>query len=198
MKSSWYKKSMPMIKDIQKYLPKIIYDIKKIPSVKDVYIFGSYAENKDNPYFRVNDIDIITKTNLHSEDLVAIDQNSLHAAQEYLEEEGFEPDAVEFTKTFSKQINILDKWAISSDNKLLHYGPIVADKHEAEQIKQDAEKYAEKNTGQSRYTISQNKCQHWYRNYKNHIEKHLSDMPYGWYISDEKNIKSVLEKSIKV
>ena len=65
---------MPQIKDITPSLAKITEEIKKIPEIKKIYIWGDYAIYKDKPNARIKNVDIIASTNLFSEDLLAIDE----------------------------------------------------------------------------------------------------------------------------
>ena len=124
--SSWYKKSMPTVKDVKPHLQEIAQLVKSIEGVNDIFVWGSLAKNMNRNSFIIKDIDIIAKNNFFSEDLLAIidDINSPFkmASSQELESEGFDPLAVSFTKSFIglKKFN-LDHWAISKDNKLLHW-----------------------------------------------------------------------------
>jgi len=48
MRETWYKKCMPKIKDVEKQLPSIISNIKKINGIKSVYAWGSYRNNYED------------------------------------------------------------------------------------------------------------------------------------------------------
>jgi len=193
---------MPKVGDILPDLSSIGEEIGSIKGVKKVYAFGSLAQNKDNPKYRIKDIDIAVKTSFNSEDLISINQSTLSNKISFLEEEGFDVDAVKFSKAFTS-INEkgIDHWAISSDNKLLHWGPIMTDKFDADELKEEAEKYASSETGLDSSKIhkaSDNKVQNWYSTYKSYINKEFENMPSGWYQADNIDTKALLEQSIKL
>ena len=195
---------MPKIKDIKPNFSNIIQDIKKINGIKSLYIWGSYATNQDNPNFRVKDIDIIAKTNLHSGDLLAIDKKIIDAnlTKEFLEEQGYHPEAIKFSKEFLNfsKYNI-DHWVISSDDKLLHWGAIIDEKKEADNLQKEADKYANYQTGFNRKKInisSENNRKNWYNCQRNYLNQYFYNMPSGWYCSSEENIKQILSKAIKI
>ena len=202
--STWYEKYMPKIKDISKNLPEVISSIKKINGVKSIYAWGSYAENIDDPNFRVRDLDIIIKTHFNSGDLIAITNELIHKefSDEFLEREGYDPEAVRFSKKLilSNCYN-LDRWAISEDNKLMHWGPIVVSKTEADCVSQEAEEFADKETGKNRHKISKSsekERKSWYQTHYKYLNNYFSNMPTGWYQSGEKDIKEILKKAIKL
>ena len=200
--NSWYKKSMPMVKDVKPYLKDIYAKISKIKGVTDVYICGSLSKNINNPLFRLRDIDIIAVNNLHSEDLLSItDYNpslfNLKIAN--LEEEGYDPNAIEFTKDFIA-VNNIDHWAVSKDNFLLHWGAMIEDKEEWDEIKQEAENSAEYITGISRKRLSKassDNIKEWVYNHDKYIKNILSDMPNGWYRSSY-SVSKILGESYKL
>ena len=204
MSETWYKKCMPRIKDVEKRLPEITNTIKKINGIKHVYVWGSYRNNYEDTEFRIKDLDIIAKTSFNSEDLISISDKIINAGldNETLIEQGYDPDVVQFSKEFIKikDFNI-DHWAITDDNKLLHWGAIVTDKEEADDINKEAEKYAQKETGINRQKINKSSLQKrnsWYNSYHNYISNFFSDMPSGWYCSTETNIRDILKNSMKI
>lgn len=189
MSGSWYKKSMPKVGTIKPHLDDIAKHISEINGVNSVLVWGSFAKNASNPNFVLKDIDIIAVTNLFSEDLLAISKEGLNSpfsltiAQ--LEEEGFEPNAVEFTNKFInlKEYNI-DHWAISDDRKLLHWGPTIETKEDWEDLKKKAEAYAEQTTNVNREKLvqaNQSDKNKWSIKYDHFINKYLSGIPEGWY-----------------
>ena len=200
--NSWYKKSMPMVKDVKPYLKDIYAKISKIKGVTDVYICGSLSKNINNPSFRLRDIDIIAVNNLHSEDLLSItDYNPslFNLKTSNLEEEGYDPNSIEFTKDFIA-VNNIDHWAVSKDNFLLHWGAMIEDKEEWDEIKQEAENNAEYITGISRKRLSKassDNIKEWVYNHDKYIKNILSDMPNGWYRSSY-SVNKILGESYKL
>jgi len=194
---------MPKIKDITSSLSIIANNIKKIKEVKNVYVWGKYAENYKKPNTRIKNLDILVTTNLYSEDLIATNKDILKFSKykKYLENEGFDPNAVSFSKKFVELGNYkIRKWAISKDNKLLHWGPIPQNIQEFNEIEKEAEQHAIKITGKNTKKInkmSENMRKNWYNYYKNYKNNFYSNMPSGWYILDN-NVKSILEKAIKL
>jgi predicted nucleotidyltransferase len=202
--SSNYQKCLPRIKDIKLYLPNIIDNIKKIDGIKEIYIWGSYSKNHNNPNYRVKDIDILVKTDFNSGDLIAIDEKVIkeHFIKEYLEKEGYNPIVIKFSEKYLdfKKYNI-DHWAISSDKKILHWGPILPKKEDGEAIKKDAEKYTIKKTGYNleKLNNSTEKIRsNWYKYYCDYINQYFIDMPSGWYKLANTNIKKILANSMKM
>ncbi len=202
--STWYQKAFPRIKDIKPYISKIAKEIKGIDEVKSLYLWGSCHNNFDNPDFRVKDIDIIAKVDFESGDLISINEDikSRDPSDKYLEEEGFFPAAIKFSQ---KYIDIakysVDHWAISSDKKLLHWGPILRTKEESIEIKKEAENYAEEETGYNKEKVvksSQKIKNSWYKHHEYYINRYLSGMPSGWYQSSEEDIREILKKTRKL
>lgn len=202
MGNTWYTKCMPRIKDVSSSLPDIAREIKTAAKSKHIYIFGSVAEHFDDPEHIVKDIDIIVKTPFHSEDLQSINKNILSYKQEYLEEEGYDVDAIKFSKAFASIDKYhIDKWAISSDNKLLHWGPIACDKDESDVVRDDAEKYASRESGidKTKLKNASNKQRlNWYTMYQKYLEDQFVSMPTGWYCSETSDIKGILNEAIKL
>jgi len=202
--STWYEKCIPKIKEVKSFLPEISNIIKKIGGVEKVYIWGSYAKHYYNSNFRIKDLDIIVKTNINSQDLISTDEEIIkkRCTNRYLEKLGYVPLSVKFTKKFTefKKYNI-DHWAISSDKKLLHWGPIVANKEEADDIIKEAENYTKLQTGLDRKKInsfSEKKRKNWYKFFCNYINNYFIDMPSGWYQSTENNIEIILKQAIRI
>ena len=201
--NSWYEKCMPKVKDIKPYIAASVEDFKKTAGVKSVYIWGSYFDNINNPDYRVRDIDILSKTQFHSGDLIAIDKKIIgdFCSDSYLENQGYDPLAVKFSKKFLKIAKNIDCWAISSDRKLLHWGPIFINKKESEEMNQEAEKYASQLTGVERKKVNKS-AEHirknWYNSYGKYINQHFKDMPTGWYKTENIKMKDITSKAIKL
>ncbi len=144
--SSWYKQAMPTVKDVTPHFDEISTEIQHLPGVESVWIWGSVLEHASQPDYTIKDLDIITKTSFDSGDLMAIDDGKyspLRMNPKNLEDEGFNPDAVAFTKGYLavKKCNI-DHWLISSDNKLLHWGLIPESVEDWTEAHQEAEQFA--------------------------------------------------------
>ncbi|HUS49030.1 MAG TPA: hypothetical protein VMZ91_02640 [Candidatus Paceibacterota bacterium] len=202
--ATWYQKIFPRIKDVKSYISKISEDIKKIERVKNVYLWGSCHTNFDNPEFRVKDIDLITRVDIKSGDLVSINEDILskNLSKECLEKEGFFPPAIKFSKQYIDiaKYNV-DHWAVSADNKLLHWGPIFPSKEESDEVKKEAEEFAKKETGFDRQKImklSQEVKNKWYKYHEHYMNKYLSDMPSGWFLSEENKVNKILKNTKKL
>ena len=202
--STWYNKCMPRIKDIKPHLKYLSNIIKKIDGTKEVYVWGSVAENFKKSNFRVKDIDIIVKTSFNSGDLISINNQiiSKNCTDSYLLKEGYDPSSIKFSKEYLslKKYNI-DHWAISCDKKLLHWGPIITNKKESEDVNEEAEKYAKGRTGHNRNSInklSEKVRKNWYNHYQKYLDGYFSDMPTGWYQSAEGHIISLLKGAKKI
>lgn len=204
MSDSWYQKCMPLIKEVEPHLSNIVKSIRNLEGINYLYVWGSCFENKDTPDFRVKDIDIIVETDFNSGDLISINNEIIkqNNSSKYLEEQGFYPPAVKFSQEFMDlhKYNV-DHWAISADKKLLHWGPMLVNKEESEGMNKEAENYASIQTGYNRKKInksSENVRNNWYKIYNDYIEKQLSDMPSGWYMSENAEIKEILQKAMKI
>ena len=198
MSESWYRKCLPKVSEVKNVL-KEISALKDIVGVKNIKIFGSLAQNFNNDSFRVKDIDLLVSTPFHSEDLQAINTDTLSMKIDKLEEEGFDAQAIKFSKTLVKQDNLpLDLWVISSDKKLLHWGPVF-DKEESKEIDIEAEKFASKQTGFNLNRLSKasdENRKNWYSSYRSYLQKETEDMPTGWYIAENVDIKEIIKNSI--
>ena len=188
--ATWYKKIMPKVKDVKSYIPKIAEHLKKINNIQDILLWGSISKNYNKPNILIKDIDIIVVSDLFSEDLLSIleDENLFKMNKIELENDGYDPNAVEFTKKLLafNDYNI-DYWAITKDNKLLHWGATTEDLMEWEEVKKEAEDYATIITGSTRKNL--NKLNYltkekWALMYEHHINKYLSGIPKGWYYSN--------------
>jgi len=201
--SQWYSHYMPKIKEITKSLPLVAEKLKAIPRLKSVYVIGSYVTYKNNPDQRIRDIDIVIKTSFHSEDMMAIDNEiiKLSGKKEYLEEQGFDPEAIKFSQNLiNAKEDIWNLWVISKDKKLLHWGPIPENIEELNIVNKNAEEYAHKTTGfnlSKMKKLSEIKRKNWYNVYKNYLNTYFSNMPLGWYQSNT-SVKHILDSSIRL
>ena len=201
--STWYQKCMPKIKDVKKHLSSTLEEIRTSENITSLYVWGSVAENFDIPNFRIRDIDVIATTDFHSGDLVAVDDDILKQklSAEELENQGYSPEAIKFSSDFLelKKYNI-DHWVISSDSKLLHWGPIPPSKEESDEISKEASQHAFNLTGYNREKIhkaSQKIRENWYDEHHKYLSKMFSDMPSGWYLSDSEEIQGIIDRAIK-
>jgi hypothetical protein len=188
---SWYKRAMPTVKDLASVIHGVCGEIKAISGVQSVYVWGSYIEQQSQPDYAVKDVDVIACTEFDSGDLLAID-NSRYSALRIkpadLEDEGFNPKAVNFTKKFLsfEQYNV-DHWATSSDGKLLHWGAIPDNQDEWRELHIEAEKRARADTGLDRACLpaaSEAERKGWKSAYDSYIKKFLASSTTGWYPSD--------------
>jgi len=204
MFNSWYKKSMPKVKEIKNNLISLASDLYKINGINKIYVWGSYAENKDKPNCAIRDLDIIAQTDFEYEDLLSITDPStlpFNLKQAQLEEEGFNPDAVQFTKDFIKISSYnIDHWASGKNGEIVHWGALLEDENEWKEIKEEAERYALQETGILRKKIAQvneeNKSR-WCTAYDYYFNKILSNIPLGWYASTH-NIKDIQKDIIEI
>lgn len=201
---SWFSKCLPKIKDIKSNLSYIAKDLNKIKGVKGLYLWGSVCENFNNPEYRVKDIDILARTNFNSGDLLSIDNDILTSNfdDNSLENKGYDPYSIYFSKKFIEisEYNI-DKWAISSDRKLLHWGPILENKNDTDYIIKEAEEFANVSTGLSFQKIQKRGDEErklWHDYYKKYLDSYFKDMPSGWYKTDTIKIKEILKNTIKL
>lgn len=186
MDKTWYEKNLLQIKDIKSSLNDLKEQLLLLPQAKKVYVFGSVAEHFDEPNYRINDIDIIVSTKLNADDLISVSKDSLSYKEDVLINEGYSPDAIRFTKEYTKLNHLpLDRWAIAG-KKLLHYGPIFASIEDSFNAKSEAQEIADKNCPKAKKTsASVSVKKSWYFSYLNHINMQFEDMPDGWYCSKE-------------
>jgi hypothetical protein len=178
---------MPTVKDLSTIIDDVAAQIAAIKGVKGVYVWGSFATNRKNPDFVVKDIDIIASTDFDSGDLLAIDNtrySALRIRPTELEDEGFNPLAVSFTKAFlsMEKFNV-DHWATTADGKLLHWGATPDSHEEWHELHLEAEKVATKATALRRgdlRTSDDGKRKEWKLAYDRHISKSLCDSSSGW------------------
>ena len=195
---------MPKVKDILPSAYKLAKDLEKTEGIQEIYIWGSCAANANKPNYRIKDLDILIKTSFHAEDLISIDYNATQQDKndEKLQEEGFDPKSVKFSKKIASLKNPLtDFWALSGDHKLIHWGAIFTDKLDSDNLKKDAETFAENKSGVSLRKINKApeiKRKHWYALFHDYYLNQISGMPSGWYQSEQKDAKNILEKCIKI
>ena len=195
---------MPQIKDIKPYVSGYLYELRNTEGVNSLYAWGSYSKNINKPHYRVRDIDIIARTKYHSGDLISIDNKIIKeiCSDRYLENQGYDPLVVKFSKKFLTLTKYnIDPWAISSDRKLVHWGPIFINKKESEEMNKEAEQFANHLTGTERKKInklSEHIRNNWYNHYSNYMDKYFKDMPTGWYKTEDIKIGQIISKASKI
>jgi len=202
MSELWHKQCMPTVKEAKASFDSLRTDVLSIPGVKTLYIFGSLAEHINEPDFRIKDIDIIAATPYHSEDLLAIEKDLLSYKIDYLETQPYDLNAIKFTKKITAIRDLpIDAWAISSDKKLLHWGPTLSTKEESDEIKIEAEKFASISVGITFRKLAKadnEKRETWHSAFKSYLHRYFEDMPVGWYQSEGYDLKSILAQAIKI
>lgn len=185
-------------------MPDFFQEIQAMPTVKGLYVWGSLARNVKKPNFRVRDIDVLARTRFHSGDLISIDENIIkqNLSDEALENLGYDPIAVAFSKELTKTAKYnFDYWAISADRKLLHWGPILINPQESQEMNKEASEYAEKETGVDRREINKS-AEHvrknWYQSFSKYINLQFEGMPSGWYKTEDIKIKDILKTAVKL
>ena len=195
---------MPKIKDVKPHIASLLDGFKSTDGVKDLYIWGSYARNIDKPSFRIRDIDVLAKTAFNSGDLLAIDRKIIDASytDEYLEDQGYDPLSVKFSKKFVELTKRnIDCWAISNDRKLLHWGPILVNAADSISVNKEAENYASSFVGMSRTKVSKSSEQYrrnWFEHYVKYVDKCFEGMPTGWYKAEDIKVRDITSQAIKI
>jgi hypothetical protein len=200
----WYEKTFPTIKDTIPLLKEAAEEILRIKGVKDVLTWGHLVENLNKPKISVKDINLLTVCSFCSEDLLSIDQTEsgpFGLKEEEMKIQGFNPKSVLFTRSYLKYANFnIDQWAISSDKKLLHWGPIPETIEEWINIRKESEKYASQKTGILKKQLcksSSKEAARWKSLYDESIQNSLYENINGWYAS-ETSCEEILNKSKKV
>jgi len=188
MSKNWYKQSMPTIRQIKPFIKDVINKINTINGVNSVFLWGSCAKHIKNNQFVLKDIDIVAVNDFIAEDLLSITNiqpNPFNLSKDLLEDQGFNPNVVDFTDKYIKLNTCnINHWALSSNKKLLHWGAIPFDKIDWEETKKEAEAYAQQYTGLSKEQLkktSQINKNKWSTHYDIYYNKYLSKMPTGWY-----------------
>lgn len=203
---NWYEKLIPNVSDKKEEVSGICENISNIPECEAVYIWGSFAENFKNKTAFVREAEILIKCNFDSGDLLAIDKSSsgpFGIPNEELEDMGFNPKAVSFTRKAIKMVQpYMEIWALSRDNKLLHWGPISDTVEEWKNLRKEAEIHASNELNLNKTALkkaNREEVQQWMSEYQCFIRKEIeSRSPVGWYESKFKDIDEVLSSCIKI
>jgi len=187
----WYERAQPTTCKLLPSVKQSISSISAMQGVEKVGLWGSFADNIKKANAPVREVDLLVFCNFNSGDLLAIDKGPsgpFRIRPEELEDEGFNPLAVSFTKKLicsSKEIPI-EYWAMSTDSKLLHWGPVADTVEEWKDIRKEADEKAEKYTGVSKnhlYKASPSKISSWFETYERSIKSAAAIGPMGWYPS---------------
>lgn len=200
----WYERAMPTIGDTEPYIQAMAKELAGVQGVKNVYVWGSFAENIKNSKYNCKDIDLLVVCGFDSGDLLAVDKTPFGAfetPEDQLEDHGFDPKVVSFTKKYLKysQYNI-DQWALSKDNRLLHWGPLSDSIEEWKVLRKAAEDNAKSLTGLSRKQLckaSNDKRQQWRDAYDKIVQDFISGGPIGWYAAETVE-ENLLDRAIKL
>lgn len=195
---------MPTVGDAEPYIQTMAKELAAVNGVKSVYVWGSFAENIKKPKYNIKDVDLLVVCNFDSGDLLAIDKTPFGAfetPEDELEDQGFDPLAVAFTKKYLKysQYNI-DQWALSKDRKLLHWGPLTDSVEEWKSLRKSAEDNAKSVTGLSRKQLckaSEDQRQRWRDAYDKVVQDFISGGPIGWYAAESVE-EDILDKAIRL
>lgn len=195
---------MPTISDWTPYIKKVSEEIAALKGVQNVFVWGSYAENIKNSKYNVKDIDLLVVCDFHSGDLLAIDKTPdgpLDIKLDLLEDMGFSPSAVTFTKNYLKYAELnIDQWALSKDKKLLHWGPLTDTVDEWKDLRSSAENNAKMLTGLTRRQLckaSEELRQQWKEAYDRTVQDFMSGDPIGWYCAESAE-DDILKRAIKL
>lgn len=181
---------MPTVREVSDQINQACAELKAVKGVNGVYLWGSYAQHISDPNYVIKDVDIIAATEFDSGDLFAIDASQYGALKlppRDLEDFGFNPLAVAFTKRFlSLEKYNIDHWATSSDGKLLHWGIIPDNQEEWLELHTAAENRAKEITGLDRKDLCSSndaKRKEWKIAYDKYVKKYLSNGTTGWFAS---------------
>jgi len=186
----WYQRALPTVESVLPGVEKAATEIAALNGINEVFAWGSLAENITNKTSSIKDIDILVTCDFDSGDLLAIEKGptgpfSIKSSE--LEEEGFNPLAVAFTKQFVKSAGFrVDYWALSRDDKLLHWGPITDSVEEFKELRKDAEEKVSKKLNLERKNLhkaSATKRQSWLDQYTEEIRSCVASGPLGWYMA---------------
>lgn len=196
---------MPTIKELEPLVMDGSKKISSLPGVNEVIAWGNYAENIKNKNAPIREVELLVKCSFDSGDLLTILKGPMGPFDipfNELEEEGFNPQAVKFTKGLLKSCEFnADYWCMSSDNKFLHWGPVSDTIEEWKTLRKKAEEEASLKTGFCRKTLknaSQQDSQEWIKIYENTLRLFIDKGPLGWYQSSVSEADNILAPSIKI
>jgi hypothetical protein len=201
----WYSDIMPTVGELQKAVSESAEKIYSLPGTESVNAWGSYADNFSKRTARVREVELLVKCSFDSGDLLAIEKGPMgpfNVPFDELEDLGFNPKAVKFTKGLLRSCSFpVDLWSYSSDNKLLHWGPVAETIDEWKAIRRQSEDIAEQRTGFCRKTLkkaSESEAKEWIRSYEESLRSFISTGPLGWYESACSETGEVLDSAIEI
>jgi hypothetical protein len=201
----WYSDIMPTVGDLEPLVVASAESIYKLPGVSSVRAWGSYAENAQKKTARIREVEILVKCSFNSGDLLAIEKGPMGPFNIHpndLEDLGFNPKAVKFTKGLLKSCSFRsDLWTYSSDKKLLHWGPVADTIEEWKEVRKQSEEIAEKRTGFCRKTLkkaSEEEAKEWVQSYEESLQSFISEGPLGWYESACSETREIIDSSIEI
>jgi len=196
---------MPTVRELEPMLKESSVKISSLPGVEELLTWGTYAEcirNKETP---IREVELLVKCSFDSGDLLAIEKGPMgpfNIPFRDLEEEGFNPKAVKFTKGLLKACEFnVDYWCLSSDKQMLHWGPVADTIDEWRDLRKKAEEEAEAKTGYCRKTLkkaSQQEAQEWIQLYENTLRLFIDKGPLGWYQASVEENDDLLKSAIKL
>ena len=196
---------MPTVGELEKSVLSSAEKICSLPGASSVKAWGSYAENLSKKSSRVREVELLVTCSFDSGDLLAIEKGPMGPfgiPSDELEELGFNPRAVRFTKGLLKACSFpVDLWSYSSDNKLLHWGPVADTIDEWKAIRKQSEETAEQRTGFCRKTLkkaSEEEAKEWIRSYEESLRSFISKGPLGWYESACSETREVIDSAIQI
>lgn len=200
----WYNQAIPRIRDFKAVLNKFVQSSKNYKFIKNIYVFGEYVTKFKDQNYRIKDIDILIDTDIYSGDLLAIDNSqdgALCVSHDMLEDLGFNKYAVGFTENILKhKINNIEFWVGSSDDKVLHWGPMGDTLEDWYRLKREAETKAEIATRLKKAQIvraNEDLQQKWNEAYDSFMASHTQDCPQGWYES-ENSLETILKTCMRI
>jgi len=200
----WYQRALPTVGSVLPNVEKAAAEISALNGISGVFAWGSLAENITDKTSSIKDIDILVTCDFDSGDLLAIEKGpagpfSIKSSE--LEEEGFNPLAVAFTKRFVRSAGFrVDYWALSKDDKLLHWGPITDSVEEFKELRKDAEEKVSKKLELERKNLhkaSAAKRQNWLDQYTESIRSCVASGPLGWYMASASS-EEILCNAVKL
>lgn len=201
----WYNRIMPTVEELEPLLKESAQIISNLPGVEEVRAWGTYAECSHQKKTPIREVDLLIKCSFNSGDMLAIEKGPMgpfSLPYSELEEEGFNIKAINFTKKLLKSCQFnAEFWSLSSDNKLLHWGPVSDTIDEWKEIRKNAEEKAETETGLTIKTIkqaTQEQAKEWIQLYENALRVFINKGPIGWYQSYCPENQELLESSIKL
>ena len=200
----WYDRIFPTVQQTLPYLKEAAVEISKAKGVKDVLTWGKFPEVSQKPKAKIRDVNLLVRCSFDSEDLLAIDlaeDGPFSLEEEDMEMQGFNPKAVAFTRIYIKFANYnIDQWALSKDDKILHWGPVAETMEEWQRIRKESEIYASTKTGIARKNLC--KCNiedriKWRSLYEENIQGLLFEPVVGWYASEVPS-EDILKQSVSI